>query len=122
MPVDPRAADHQRRLGGERGGVREGGPSFGSTKGGHRMVRKAALDVETLKALGADRLARLVLEEAERDASFRKIVKAALAATKGPEAVAKLIDRRLAALEKARSVIDWQKERSFRADLAATLA
>ena len=88
----------------------------------HRMVRKAALDVETLKALGADRLARLVLEEAERDASFRKIVKAALAATKGPEAVAKLIDRRLAALEKARSVIDWQKERSFRDDLAATLA
>lgn len=70
------------------------------------MARKAALDIKSLTALGPDRLARLVLDEAERDPAFRKIVKAALAATGGPEAVAKLIDRRLAALEKAKSHID----------------
>lgn len=85
------------------------------------MVRKAVLDIGSLTALGPDRLARLVLAEAQRDPAFRKIVKAALASTDGPEAVAKLIDRRLAALEKAKSHVDWQKERAFRDDLAATL-
>jgi hypothetical protein len=85
------------------------------------MVRKATLDIATLLTLGPEKLARLVLDETVREAGFRKIVKAALAATDGPEAVAKLIDRRLAALEKAKSFIDWQKARAFRDDLAATL-
>jgi hypothetical protein len=85
------------------------------------MARKSSLNAEALVALGAEKLAQLVLDEAERNAPFRKIVKAALAGTKGPEAIAKLIDRRLAALEKARSFIDWQKERAFREDLAATV-
>jgi hypothetical protein len=85
------------------------------------MARKSSLSTEALAALGAEKLAQLLLNEAERNAPFRKIVKAALAGTKGPEAIAKLIDRRLAALEKARSFIDWQKERAFREDLAATV-
>ncbi|WP_455873676.1 DUF6880 family protein [Rhizobium yanglingense] len=65
--------------------------------------------------------ARLVLDEAERDASFRKRVSAALAARKGPEAIAKLVDRRLGGLERARGFIDRDKARTFRDDLAATV-
>lgn len=86
------------------------------------MARKPALSIETLTELGAEKLARLVFDEAERSAPFRKLVSAALAARKGPEAIAKIIDRRLGALEKARGFIDWDKARAFRDDLAATVA
>lgn len=85
------------------------------------MARKPALSIETLTPLGVEKLASLVVEEAERNAAFRKLVKAALAGAKGPEAIAKLIDRRLAALEKARAFIDWEKVRAFRDDIDATL-
>ena len=86
------------------------------------MVRKPALSLETLVPLGIDKLARLVLDEAESNKAFRKVVTAALAAQKGPEAVAKIIDRRLAALEKAQSFIDWDRIRNFRDDLSANVA
>lgn len=86
------------------------------------MARRATLTNETLLALGPVKLAGLVLDEAETNAAFRKIVTAALAGLKGPDAVASIIDRRLASLEKARGFIDWQKRRAFGADLKATLA
>jgi len=86
------------------------------------MARKPALSVETLRALGIEKLARLVLDEAENSAAFRKRVSAALAGLKGPDAIAKIVDRRLAALEKARGFIDWDRARAFRDDLAANLA
>jgi hypothetical protein len=85
------------------------------------MARKPALSIEALTALGAAKLARLVLDEAERSAPFRKLVSAALAGRKGPDAIAGIIDRRLSALEKARGFIDWEKARAFRDDLAATV-
>ncbi len=86
------------------------------------MARKPALSEETLLPLGAERLARIILEEAEGNPSFRKRVTAALAAIKGPDAVAKLIDRRLAALEGARAMIGWDKELALSDDLRATVA
>ena len=85
------------------------------------MARKPSLNIDVLVTLGPERLARLVLDGAENSPPFRKLVNAALAAAKGPDAVAKLVDRRLAALERARSFIDWEKARTFEADLAATV-
>jgi hypothetical protein len=85
------------------------------------MTRKQALSAETLTALGADKLAQLILDEAAANAAFRKRVIAALASTKGADAVAKLIDRRLAALERARAAVGWEKERAFADDLGATV-
>ncbi|WP_368732201.1 DUF6880 family protein [Methylobacterium sp. WL64] len=41
---------------------------------------------------------------------------------KGPNAVAALVDRRLAGLERARGFVDWEKRKTFAADLRATLA
>ena len=84
------------------------------------MVRKAALSIETLAELGAQKLAEMILAEARDNAAFRKRVNAALAGVRGGDAVAALIDRRLAALEKARSTVDWRKEKDFAADLKAT--
>ncbi len=86
------------------------------------MARRPAITPEKLLELGPEKLVQLVLDEAERDAAFRKRVSAALAARKGPESVAKIVDRRLGALERARSFIDWNKARAFRDDLAATVA
>lgn len=81
------------------------------------MARKPALTADKLKDLGVDKLAQLVLGEAERNAGFRRQVKAAMAGKAGPEAIAKLIDRRLSGLERARSFVDWDKARAFRDDL-----
>lgn len=47
------------------------------------MARKPALSIDTLKDLGANTLARLVLAEAARNAGFRRQVKAALAGRGG---------------------------------------
>jgi hypothetical protein len=77
------------------------------------MTRGTSLSLENLMALGAERLARIVLDEAEGNPSVRKRLKAALAGTKGPDAVATLVDRRLAALERARAMVAWEKERAF---------
>ncbi len=73
-----------------------------------------------LAGLGAQKLAELIIAEASGNAAFRKRVNAALAGARGGDAVAALIDRRLAALEKARSTLDWRKEKDFAADLEAT--
>lgn len=86
------------------------------------MARKATLTDDRLLALGAERLVRLILDETEHNAPFRKVVTAAVAGLKGPDAVAAIIDRRLASLEKARGFVDWQKRKAFAADLKATLA
>ncbi len=86
------------------------------------MARRATLTEETLAALGADKLAKLILEEVRHNAPFKRIITAALAGAKGPDAVAAIIDRRLASLERARGSVDWDKRRAFAADLKATVA
>ena len=86
------------------------------------MARQPALNEEALVKLGSEKLARLVIGEAKRNAAFRKLVAAALAATKGPAAVAAIIDKRLAGLDRAKTFVDWEKAKAFTADIAATLA
>src|ERR1700738_3360497 len=86
------------------------------------MARQPTLNEEALVKLGSEKLARLVSGEAKRNAAFRKLVAAALAATKGPAAVAAIIDKRLAGLDRAKAFVDWEKAKAFTADIAATLA
>ncbi len=81
------------------------------------MARKSALTTDKLKDLGTDKLAQLVLDEADRNAGFRRQVNAALAGKSGPEAIAKLIDGRLSGLARAKSFIEWEKARAFADDL-----
>lgn len=85
------------------------------------MARKPTISLEDLEALGAKKLAALVFEETAGSAAFKRRVSAALAGKSGSEAIAKLIDRRLAGLERARAFIDWDKTQAFRDDLAALL-
>lgn len=81
------------------------------------MARKPAMSTDKLKDLGIDKLAQLIFEEAERNAVFRRQVKAALAGRSGPVSIAKLIDRRLSGLARAKSFIEWDKARAFADDL-----
>jgi hypothetical protein len=75
------------------------------------------LSLDVLAALGVERLARLVLDEAEASPAFAKRVKAALAALDGPGAVAAMIDKRLAGLERARGFVVDERVRDFTGDL-----
>ena len=86
------------------------------------MARRATLTQETLGALGVDKLAKLILDEVQQNAPFKRIITAALASAKGPGAVAGIIDRRLASLERARGYIDWDKRKAFAGDLKATVS
>ncbi len=85
------------------------------------MARRAALTGENLIALGAEKLAKIVLDEAGHNAPFKKRVAAALAGAQGPNAVAAVVDRRIAGLERARGFVDWEKRKSFAADIRGTL-
>ena len=85
------------------------------------MARTATLNKEALVELGAERLAELALDEAERNDPFKRLVMAALASVRGPLAVAAIVDKRLAGLERASGAIGWQKAKLFGDGLWATL-
>lgn len=80
------------------------------------------ISLKSLEALGAEKLAALVFDEASGNAAFKRRITAAIAAQSGPGAVVKLIDRRLSGLDRARSFMDWDKSRRFAEDLAAVLS
>ena len=81
------------------------------------MASKKTLNLDNLQALGAKRLAELLLELAAGDAAAKRRLRLELSAEAGPEAVAADIGKRLAALRQARSFVDWQKRPAFVKDL-----
>jgi hypothetical protein len=85
------------------------------------MAKRATLTGEALSSLGTEKLTKLILDEVGRNAPFKKLVMAALAATKGPDAIAAIVDRRLAGLERARGYVEWDKRKDLAADLRAIL-
>ena len=84
------------------------------------MPKKLVLNESALAGLGPEKLSRLIIDEAERNPAFRRLVSAALAATHGPKAVATIIDKRLAGLARAKNFVDWEKAKALTADIAAT--
>ena len=81
------------------------------------MASKKTLNLDNLQALGARRLAELLLELAAGDAAAKRRLRLELSAEAGPEAVAADIGKRLATLRQARSFVDWQKRPAFVRDL-----
>jgi hypothetical protein len=81
------------------------------------MASKKTLNLANLEALGAKRLAEILLELGTGDAGVKRRLRLELSAEAGPEAAAADIGKRLAALRQARSFVDWQKRPAFVKDL-----
>ena len=81
------------------------------------MAAKKTVNLENLEGLGARRLAELLLEFGEEDADLKRRLRLELAGEAGAEVIAADITKRLVALRRARSFIDWQKRRSFVKDI-----
>jgi hypothetical protein len=81
------------------------------------MPSKKAVTPDNLAALGAGRLATILVELADGDAEIKRRLRLELAAQEGGDSVAAEIGKRITALRSARSFIDWQKRRDFVRDL-----
>lgn len=73
--------------------------------------------MDNLAALGAERLAAILVEFAGSDAEVKRRLRLELAARTGGDAIAAEIGKRITALRSARSFVDCQKRRDFVRDL-----
>jgi hypothetical protein len=81
------------------------------------MASKKTVTADNLAALGAERLAAILIELADGDAEIKRRLRLELAAEEGGDSIAAEIGKRITALRSARSFIDWQKQRDFVRDL-----
>lgn len=81
------------------------------------MAPRKSVDLTKLEALGAARLAEILLEVAADDAGIKRRLRLELRAESGAEAVAAEIGKRLATLRQAKSFIEWEKRTTFLKDL-----
>lgn len=81
------------------------------------MASKTTLNTKNLAALGADRLAELLLEITKGNAGAKRQLRLELASEVGSGDVAREIRKRLSAIARSQSFIDWQGRKAFAADL-----
>lgn len=77
------------------------------------MPARKSLTADNLKALGARRLADLLIEVSQSDPRLKRRLRYELAGEAGAGAIATDIRKRLISLGRARSFIDWQKRSAF---------
>lgn len=84
------------------------------------MASNTTLNAKNLAALGADRLADILLELVSGDAAAKRRLRLELArSSEGGAGVAAEVRKRLATIAKARSFVDWHKYRAFVQDIKA---
>ncbi len=83
------------------------------------MPSKKTLNAENLEAMGAKRLAELLIDIAEGDVATKRRLRLELAAREAPETVAAEVRKRLGQIARARSFVDWRKVRDLAAELEA---
>jgi hypothetical protein len=83
------------------------------------MALEKTLNAKNLVALGADRLAELLLELAQSDAAMKRQLRLELASQAGSDDIAAEIRKRLATIAKSKSFVDWQKIRVLTRELDA---
>src|SRR3954466_3711135 len=81
------------------------------------MASKKSVNAENLAALGAERLAAILMDLADQDADTKRRLRLELAGQAGGEIIAREISKRLTSLKSARSFVDWHKRRDFVKDL-----
>ena len=78
---------------------------------------KKTLDAKNLEALGAERLAELLIEISAGNAAAKRRLRLELAGAQSPAEVAREIRKRLSAIARSRTFVDWQNRRAFDGDL-----
>ncbi len=81
------------------------------------MAAKKTLNAKNLEALGAPRLAELLIELATGNAAAKRKLRLELAAEASPSELARELRKRLVSIGKARSYIDWQQRKPLIAEL-----
>jgi hypothetical protein len=81
------------------------------------MASKTTLNAGNLEALGAPRLAELLMEISKGDAAIKRRLRLELASLQSPGDVAREVRKRLKTIARSRSFIDWQKLKPFIHDL-----
>lgn len=86
------------------------------------MASDKTLNAKNLAALGAERLADLLLELAGGDAAAKRRLRLELASQSGGDDVVAEIRKRLVTIAKAKSFVEWHKVRALAKDLEAQRA
>lgn len=81
------------------------------------MTSKSTLNAKNLEALGAERLAQLLIEISTGDAAAKRKLRLALAGAEGPREAAREITKRLTSIAKARTFVNWQNRKPLVKDL-----
>lgn len=82
-----------------------------------RAGSRKSVNAANLEALGAERLAALLMEAADEDAALKRRLRMELAGEVGADHLGAEIAKRLATIEGRRSRIHWRKYRAFVRDL-----
>lgn len=81
------------------------------------MASKKTLNAKNLEALGAQRLAELLIEISAGDGSAKRRLRLELAGAESPGEVVKELHKRLTTIARSRSLFDWQNRRELVDDL-----
>ncbi len=83
------------------------------------MARGKTSTPAALKALGAERMAEVLADACESDASLRRKLQILLAAQEGGGKLEQALAKRIAALARSRKFLDWHEVPTLAAELAA---
>jgi hypothetical protein len=81
------------------------------------MVSRKTLNARNLEALGARRLAELLIEIGTGNAAAKRRLRLELASAESPAAAAREVRKRLTAIRRSRAFLDWRKRRDLVDDL-----
>ena len=81
------------------------------------MASRTPLNARNLEALGAGRLAELLIDISTGSAASKRRLRLELAGSQGSREVAAEVRKRLASIARARTRIDWRKVKAFSKDL-----
>lgn len=83
------------------------------------MASKKTLSAKNLEALGAQRLAELLIEVSTANAAVKRRLRLELAGAQSPAEASKEVRKRLMTIARSRSFVDWQNRRTLIEDLEA---
>ena len=86
-------------------------------RGKTKMASKIALNTKNLLALGAQRLAELLVEIGTANPAVKRRLRLELAGAESPEEVSKEVRKRLTTIARSRSFVDWQNRKTLIEDL-----